>query len=492
MGSVYKAENTAIGRTVAIKLLHGHLADDGVTLARFQREARAAASVGHPHVVEILDMGVEPTGAPFIVMEYVRGMALSRVLHDEGELEPARAADIAGQILDALGALHDRGVVHRDLKPENVLLTVRNGRSDFVKLFDFGVATYVDGVTDARRGRDLTPSGRTMGTPYYSSPEQIAGSGGRDARVDIYAVGVLTYEMVTGRRPFSAPGFPELCRSILEDEPAPMRAFVRDVPQGLEAVVLSALSKDPDARFATAREMLGALAPFGAQLPEEEPEPTDTFTQDLRALRAREAELLAGEQPDGGAVGGEAVLGIVRGEVPLAMIAFLEARLGASVLAGVLEAAGPGAAAMLRQGVSPDGWYPELVLDVLEKADELVGEGDRKLIADAGRHFARTVFGASRELLSGSLTPELLLSMSSDLWRRYFAQGEVRVVKVGMGYGRVEVHGQPKPRLGRAVAVVGYLDEALRMAGARDVDVRLVRAASLGDPHDVLEATWSS
>ncbi len=270
MGSVYEAESTALGRTVAVKVLHGHLADDGVTIARFQREARAAASVRHPHVVEVLDVGVGPSGAPYLVMEYVRGRSLAETLRDGGPFEPSRAADVAGQILDGLGALHARGVVHRDLKPDNVLLTARQGRSDFVKLFDFGVATYVEGVHEATRAQDLTPSGRTMGTPYYASPEQIGGSGGRDPRVDIYAVGVLAYEMLTGHRPFVAGNFADLCEAILCQEPPPMRAFRKDVPAGLEAVVRLALSKDPEARYGDADEMLAALVPFGAGMPAEE------------------------------------------------------------------------------------------------------------------------------------------------------------------------------------------------------------------------------
>ena len=492
MGSVYKAENLAIGRTVAIKLLHHHLADDGVTLARFQREARATASVGHPHVVEILDMGVEPSGIPFIVMEYVRGKSLAKLLETKGALPPARAAAIAGQILDALSALHETGVVHRDLKPENVLLTARHGNRDYVKLFDFGVATYMEGVHDAIHAQDLTPSGRTMGTPYYSSPEQLEGSGGRDPRVDIYAVGVLVYEMLTGRRPFASKSFPDLVREILEGDVTPMRAFVRDVPEGLESIVRRALARDPGRRWPNAREMQSALVQFGGPAPAEEPEPTDTFTHDLRELALREELLLraGGKTPPVDAAG--VPLEVVRGEIPLAMLAFLRERVGEETLRVVLDRLTPESRGMLTGEILPSGWYPDAMLDALEIADELGGDGDRKLIAEAGGHFARTIFGAERELGRRSITPELVFSMSSDLWKRYFAQGEVRVVKLGRGYGRVEVHDQTRPRLSRSVAIVGYLAEALRMAGARDPDVRLTRAAAFGDPFDVLEAAWSS
>lgn len=496
MGSVYEADDPAIGRTVAIKVLHGHLADDGVALTRFQREARMAASVGHPHVVEVLDVGVEPGGAPYIVMEYVRGKSLSKALRDGGPLAPERAADIAGQILDGLSALHDRGVVHRDLKPENVLLTARQGRSDFVKLLDFGVATYVEGVQDVSHVQDLTPSGRAMGTPHYASPEQINGSGGRDARVDLYAAGVILYEMLTGRRPFWAPSFLDLCRAILDQDPPPMRVFRTDVPAELEEVVRRALAKDPEARWPHARAMLEALIPFGASRPTADPEPTDAFTADLRELRMREEVLGAagrtgdGEPPPSGDAG--LPRGVVRGEVVIAMLALLRERVGEQRLEELIDRLEPATAASIRQGCAPDGWYGDDTLDLLEVADREIGRGDRELLAEAGRYFARNVFGASRDLPSKSVTPEYLFSTSGELWKRCFAQGEAGVVNLRRGYGRIEVRGQVRPRLARSVAIVGYLDEALRIAGAIDADVRLTRSAALGDPLDVLEATWSS
>lgn len=497
MGSVYKAENMAIGRTVAVKVLHRHLADDGITVSRFHNEARAAASVGHDHVVDVLDMGIEANGTSFLVMEYVRGKSLEKVLRRDGPLEPRRAAIIAGQVLAGLGALHARGVVHRDLKPENVLLTVKHGQKDYVKVFDFGVAAFIEGVWEASQRQDLTPSGRTMGTPFYASPEQLAGEKARDARIDLYAVGVMMFEMLTGHRPFESKSFVELCRSIQFDAPPPMRVFRKDVPAELEAVVRRALSKDPAARYTDAYAMVEALVPFGAIMPElDEPEPTDTFTVDLRELQAREELLSAAgrtgdsEPPPASEEG--LPLDVVRGELPSALIGFLHERLEPSVLDAVISRLPDEVRDMVQQGFSASAWYPDDVLSILDVADEVAGTGDRKFIAAAGRYFARQAFGANSDILRRTITPELLFAMAHELWRRYFALGEPRVVKVGRGYGRFEVRAHPHPRVTRGVALVGFLSEALRMVGARDVDVRLTRSTALGDEADVFEATWAS
>lgn len=490
MGSVYKAENMAIGRIVAVKVLHPHLADDGVTLTRFQREARAAAAVGHRHVVEVLDMGIEATGSPYIVMEYVRGKSVAKLLRGHGPLPHRRACDVAGQILEALGAVHSNGIVHRDLKPDNVLLTVVGGRADYVKVFDFGVAAFVEGAWDSRHGQDLTPSGRTMGTPYYASPEQLRGDTVRDGRCDLYAVGVLIFEMLTANRPFQAENFADLCRRIIHEPPPPLAAFLRSPPHGLDAVLQRALAKDPAGRFQDADAMLAALVPFGATPPShDEPEPTDTFTVDLRELRERELELGLGPEseppPPVTAPGDE-----VRGEMVIAAREFLNQRLGEARLAELLAAVEPEVHARFVGNIQPGDWYAGGVFDVLELADDRFGDGDRSLVADAGRFFAEHAFSAG--VLAASVTPELLFSTMSELWRRYFRHGEAKVAKLGRGYGLLEVGGHPRPRLARSVAVVGYLERAMRRAGARDVDVRLARAAALGDSIDAYEATWSS
>ncbi len=486
MGTVYKAENVTIGRTVAVKVLHHHLADEGVTIARFQREARAAASVGHENIVDVLDMGVEPSGAPYTVMEYVRGKSLAQALREDGRFDPKRAAKIAGQVLSALAAAHGEGIIHRDLKPENVMLTVQGNKRDHVKLFDFGVAAIIDSASDQSGPNDLTPSGKTMGTPTFAAPEQILGRRVRDARVDLYAVGVLLYQMLAGRVPFERPTFPELCRAITDEPPPRFAELGVAVDPTLEAVVRKALEKEPDARFQYAEEMGEALVPFGAEPPVDPLDSTDTLTMELRQLRAREIELSApvALAPTPPQVAGIALLEIAE---------FFRDRFGAA-RALELSAGLPALEDALRGKVSPERWYPSpRPITLVEQVDRLEGRGDRKLVAEAGRFLARRAAQRADETLGKkAMTPEILFSHVPEVWLRYLQSGEVTVAKVGRGYGRLEIANFADASLALCAAVAGYLDEALRIAGARDVDVRVARAAALGDDRDVFEATWSS
>ncbi|GAB4214376.1 MAG: hypothetical protein OHK0013_39010 [Sandaracinaceae bacterium] len=265
MGAVYIAEHLLLGRKVALKRLHPELAGDEKAVARFQREARAAAATGHEHIVEVLDLGYAEDGAPYLVMEYLRGSSLAQVLKQEGRLPAARVTHILGQVLAALAAVHAQQIVHRDLKPDNVFLTRRGGVADYVKVLDFGISKmkHEDGAPN-----DLTRTGVTMGTPFYMSPEQARGVRKLDHRVDLYAVAVIAYECLTGRLPLTGDNYHALLQQILRVEPAPPSSLVPGLPAGLDAVVLRGLAKDPDARFETATEMLAALAPFGARADE--------------------------------------------------------------------------------------------------------------------------------------------------------------------------------------------------------------------------------
>ncbi len=471
MGVVYKAVNTNVGRTVALKVLHPHLADDGVALARFQREAQAAAGVDHPNVVEIFDMGMH-AGSPFIVMEYVRGHSLQTVLREQGHLPEHDAVSVVGQALAALSAVHGRGVVHRDLKPENVLLSSGPGVWQ-VKICDFGVAALLEAHESFASERQLTPMGRAMGTPFYTAPEVVRGGSPRDPRVDVYAAGVLLFELLTGERPFQERNVVELCAQILHTPAPPLRVMLPGISEALDAIVQRAMEKDPEARFQTALEMQNALIPFGGPTPNDDPEPTDTFTLDLRELTRRERDQTAGGPALGeGQVASEvvgAILDELRASVPTMVLRQLESSVGTSLLDGEPSTS-------------------DSVLALLDAADELAGM-ERRLVADAGRRLADACHEAG--LLPAGVPPELVFASSGELWTRLFVDGEPRVREVGRGYGLLDIANQPFPHLARSVMMVGFLDRALDRAGGRDVEVRLAEAMALGDAQDRLEASWS-
>ncbi len=262
MGTVYVAEHVLVGRRVAIKRLHPELARDGSNVERFQREARAAAAIGHENIVEIIDMGFAEDDAPYLAMEYLTGETLAAALRREGRLAPSRACYVLGQVLSALEAVHAAGIVHRDLKPDNIFLTRRNGRADFVKVLDFGVSKI-----RTENGGDASPLTRTgvmVGTPHYISPEQARGSRNHDHRVDIYATGVMLYETLTGRLPFDGHNYHALLQAILAGAPPPILSIVPSVPAGVVAVAEKAMARAASERFASAAEMHKALLAFGA------------------------------------------------------------------------------------------------------------------------------------------------------------------------------------------------------------------------------------
>ncbi len=258
MGAVYQAEHVMIGKRVAIKTLHAHLATDANVVTRFHREARAATAIGNEHIVEVTDFGSFPDGAAFMVLEYLEGVELADLVEREGPLPLGRAVHVLAQVCDALGAAHEKGIVHRDLKPENVFLIRRGDDPDFVKVLDFGISK----ITGDESAGKLTSTGAAMGTPYYMSPEQARGAGGVDARTDIYAMGVMFFNLLTARYPFEGSSLPMLVVQICHDPPPPLRELRPDAPAPIEAVIAKMLAKDPDERFASCREVKAAILPF--------------------------------------------------------------------------------------------------------------------------------------------------------------------------------------------------------------------------------------
>ncbi len=253
MGSVFLAEHVLIKRRVAVKFLRGELAEDADVLDRFMNEARAAGTLGHPNIVESTDMGFTRDGLPYIVFEYLEGTLLTDEIYRVAGFPIRRTLRIARQIGSALGAAHATGIVHRDLKADNVFLIDRDDAPDHVKVLDFGVSRFLDGDGDQARNRDLI-----VGTPQFMAPEQISSPDRVDQRADIYALGVIIYEMLTARRPFANPDPDALFEQILTEAPPGMD--LPALPRGFEDMLLTKfLAKRPEDRFQTMKEVETAL-----------------------------------------------------------------------------------------------------------------------------------------------------------------------------------------------------------------------------------------
>jgi eukaryotic-like serine/threonine-protein kinase len=249
MGRVYEAEHIDIGKRVALKILHPAYSQTPDLVERLRREARSASKIAHPNVVDVTDSGTTPDGAFFFVMEYLEGIELGELIYREKRLDIRRTLMIGAQICRALQAAHEVNVIHRDLKPENVLILRRDGQRDFVKVLDFGIAKSGNDndVGENRGGRRLTQPGMTMGTPEYMAPEQASGKPA-DPRSDIYAVGGLLYEMLSGNPPYEGANFMEILHKKANGAPAALSTVRNDVPPALENVIMKAMAKEPDAR----------------------------------------------------------------------------------------------------------------------------------------------------------------------------------------------------------------------------------------------------
>ncbi len=258
MGKVYRARQLALDKPVVLKVLRQSLLSDERTVARFQREAKAASRLNHPNSISILDFGQAEDGALFIAMEFVPGQDLHQVLTREWPLPESRVVRIVSQVLSALSDAHGAGVIHRDLKPENIMVEQRRNDGDFVKVLDFGIAK----ITDSS-GEDvpaLTRAGFVCGTPEYMSPEQARGAQ-LDHRSDLYAVGVILYQLTTGLLPFESDSAVGFATKHLTEEPPPpsKRRPEARISPGMERLILRALSKDPNDRPANAEAFKAEL-----------------------------------------------------------------------------------------------------------------------------------------------------------------------------------------------------------------------------------------
>jgi serine/threonine protein kinase len=272
-GKVARAHDPMIGRQVAIKLFPKELAS-GAARQRFLQEARVVGQLSHPSIITLHDMGIdEATQTPYLVMEFLEGQPLDRIL-EKGSLPFPRACAIAAEVACALGVAHRKGVIHGDVKPANMLIT-EDGR---VKLMDFGMARL------ASRDTGATP---LLGTPAYWCPEQIMGKP-QDARSDLFSLGVVLYEMVTGKRPFDADSLQAICGRVLSSTPLPPSQANPSVPKGFDAVVARCLAKDSAARYATAEALSGELYPLARH----KPTPVTVPQTAGNGLRDRAARLL--------------------------------------------------------------------------------------------------------------------------------------------------------------------------------------------------------
>ncbi|MDB4937477.1 MAG: serine/threonine protein kinase [Labilithrix sp.] len=260
MGVVLSAEDTSLGRRVAIKFLAPNKAGNEDAAARFVREARAAASIQSEHVVRVFEVGSLPNGASYIVMEHLVGGDLGAVLHTRGPLPIPEALDYVLEACEAIGEAHNRGIVHRDLKPQNLFVAQTPDGSSCVKVLDFGISKAIDEAAPS-----LTATDAVMGTPLYMSPEQVRSLKNVDRRTDIWALGAILYELLTASPIFEAPTVTALCAMIAMDPPTPVRARRPDAPAELEAIILRCLHKDPNGRFGDVAALADALAPFASQ-----------------------------------------------------------------------------------------------------------------------------------------------------------------------------------------------------------------------------------
>lgn len=381
MGEVYLGEHTTINKKVAIKVLSERYKGRRDVISRFLQEARAASSIRHENVVDITDFGETPEGLVFFVMEYLEGMELSAVMEAAGAMPWGRARAVMLQILDALGTAHDGGVIHRDMKPDNCFVVRRAGNRDFVKVLDFGIAK----ITTDDDAQSLTRTGVIMGTANYMSPEQAHGDR-LDPRTDLYSCGVILYEMVTGRLPFTGNNPMSVMYKHLHTDPIPPRSIAPEcnIPEAVEDVVLKALQKKPDLRFQSADEFATALRALGD-------EAADGADPDARrggktglVLSAVAAIVLLGGLGAFAMMGGDD-----EGRDAAGAAAAVAKGPAAAAVTPLVEAAPPPApptdAAIEPQPPQPDGAEPseDDAASDAEDEDAPEGEADREPSADA-------------------------------------------------------------------------------------------------------------
>jgi serine/threonine protein kinase len=263
MGVVVAAKHLQLDQHVAIKFVLPHAIGDGEAMERFAREARAAVKLRSEHVARVLDVGTLANGAPYMVMEYLAGSDLGAMIETTGPLSPVDAVDYVLQACEAIAEAHSHGIIHRDLKPRNLFVTHGVDGKPLVKVLDFGISKQTS-LGSSGKDLSLTRTASVMGSPNYMSPEQLKSSKSVDARTDIWALGVILFEVLTNRVPFEAETVTQLTAMVLQDTPRPVDELRGDVPKGLSRVIARCLEKDPALRYASVADFAQDLEPFGS------------------------------------------------------------------------------------------------------------------------------------------------------------------------------------------------------------------------------------
>ena len=519
MGSVYKAADNLLRRFVAVKMLHSASLERRTAVARFEREARASAAIGHPNIVDVLDFG-HADGKPFLVMEYLRGRPLTRLIREEGQLTIERACRIATHALTGLHAAHVHGIVHRDLKPANLMLVSHLGQKDFVKICDFGFAAMLlpDEEIDPK-DVSLTPARTLVGTPAYAAPERLRGRGSREPTSDVYSVGVVLYEMLTRRRPFTAKRFSQLSREVLKSEPPSVRALRADIPEELAQAVHRALAKSPSQRWPSAEAFAESLAPYGGKFIPSEPPEDSVFTPDLATIQARktnrlrsvsaaEASSLLSQDTDVKTTVADKPKKVpivppeslpqvpsyaptIHGALIVSTLRFVGKRFGQRSLRQSLEGLEKSARNDFARGISnSDEVNLQSFIDFITHVDRHLGNDDLHLVVQCGKAMAEGVpnlLGASN---SHELPVPQWVKRLPAVSRKIVGAGHFSASRVGDGFARLELVESQEAQLVLHVALLGLLERCLEIYGGKDGEVSMLSSRALGDPRTSYELTW--